>query len=50
MEWELELRKYESAESFVVSPEHLTLDSDGGVVRYLSSERGSTGVESSLRC
>ena len=27
-----------------------TLDSDDGVGRYLSSERGSTGVESSLRC
>ena len=29
---------------------NLTLDSDDGVGRDVSSERGSTGVESSLRC
>ena len=29
---------------------NLTLESDGGVGRNVSSERGSTGVESSLRC
>ena len=33
-----------------MSPEHLTLDSDDGDGREVSSERGSTGVESSLRC
>ena len=33
-----------------MSPEHLTLDSDDGDGRDVSSERGSTGVESSLRC
>ena len=51
MELELELRRrvHYNAEIWC-EQKNLTLNSDDGVGRDVSSERGSTGVESSLRC